>query len=86
MDIRALPKIEALIKEEGKNLFVVLKYENYKKLIQKLQIEGSIDEEDYLKRYPEVNDLIRQKKISSANDHYLKTGYVEQRKAKVDTR
>jgi hypothetical protein len=62
MHIRELPKIEAVLKTEGKAEFVVLRFENFKKFIQKCPIEGQIDEADYTARYPDVAKAIREKR------------------------
>lgn len=83
MHIRELPKVEAVIKSEGKPEFVVLRFENFKKFIQKCALQGEIDERDYVSRYSDAAQAIRDHKVTSATDHYLRTGYAEQRSAKV---
>ena len=83
MHIRELPRIEAVLKTEGKAEFVVLRFENFKKFIQKCPIEGHIDEADYTARYPDVAGAIREKRVTSATEHYLHSGYAEQRSAKI---
>lgn len=83
MKIRDLPKVEAILRTEGKPEFVVLKFENYKKFIQKCDLQGRIDEADYINRYPDVQKSIREKKVPTATKHYVNTGYVEQRAAKI---
>ena len=83
MDIKTLPKIEAVIKDDGKSVYAVIKHEDYKRFIQKLSVKGKIDENDYVARYPKIGELIQQKKFKSATDHYLKAGYVDQRKATI---
>ena len=83
MRIRDLPKIEAILKNEGKPEYVVLRFENYKKFIQKARLMGKIDEPAYVKAHPDVATAVRNGKIKSATEHYLGTGYVEGRAARL---
>lgn len=83
VSIKELPKVEGLIKDGDRVSHVVLAFDNYKKFIRKLSIEGAIDEADYLRRYPDVAAAVKDGKVASALEHYLKTGYVEQRKAAI---
>ena len=79
-----LPKVEAVLKDStGKIDFVVVRFENYKKFVRKCDIEGTIDEPDYLSRYKDVQKAISEGKCRTATEHYLNTGYVEQRSAKL---
>jgi hypothetical protein len=83
MHIKELPKVEAVLKKDGKAEYVVVRFENFKKFIQKCPIQGKIDEADYINRYPDTAKAIRQNKVPNATEHYLRTGYAEQRSAKV---
>jgi hypothetical protein len=84
MHIRDLPKVEAILKDStGKIDFVVVRFENYKKFVRKCNIEGAINEAEYLARYKDVEKAIQDGKCHTATEHYLNTGYVEQRLAKL---
>jgi hypothetical protein len=84
MHIRDLPKVEAVLKDStGKIDFVVVRFENYKKFVRKCNIEGAINEAEYLARYKDVEKAIQDGKCHTATEHYLNTGYVEQRLAKL---
>lgn len=84
MHIRDLPKVEAVLKDStGKVDFVVVRFENYKRFVRKCNVEGKIDEADYMARYKDVEKSISEGKCRTATEHYLNTGYVEQRLAKL---
>jgi hypothetical protein len=83
MTIKDLPKVEGGLKNDGKAKFVVLGFQNYKKFIQKCELAGRIDESAYMEAYPDVADAVSSGKITSATRHYLDTGYVEGRSAKL---
>ncbi len=79
-EIRDLPKVEAVLKV-GKAKFAVLNLHYYREFIQKIALGGRIDEDAYLRKYPDVAEAIRAKKVGSATEHYLKWGYLEKREA-----
>lgn len=84
MRIRDLPKVEAVLKgSTGAIDFVVVRFENYKRFVRKCNLEGSIDEAEYLARYKDVEKAIRDGKVRTATEHYLNTGYAEQRVAQI---
>ena len=84
MHIRDLPRIEAVLKDStGKIDFVVVRFENYKRFVRKSNIEGSINEAEYLGRYKDVEKSIEDGKCRTATEHYLNTGYAEQRLAEL---
>jgi hypothetical protein len=82
-NIRDLPKVVSVIKGADGPEYIVLSFENYKKFIQKVEFLGAIDDEDYLVRYPDVAKAVQDKKVPSALEHYLKSGYAEGRAAKL---
>lgn len=83
MDIRELPGVEAVIKDKGGPAFIVLRYSTYRNFINKLPLTGTIDEADYLKRHSDVAKAIAERKVASARDHYVRSGYFEMRKVKL---
>jgi hypothetical protein len=83
MDIRDLPEIEAILKEGGRPQFIVVRLSSFWSFVTKLEFSGAIDEQDYLKRPPDVAKAIAEKKLRSARDHYVKSGYFEKRKVKI---
>lgn len=84
MHIRDLPKVEAVLKgSTGAVDFVVVRFENYKRFVRKCKLEGSINEAEYLARYKDVEKSIKDGKVRTATEHYLATGYVEQRVAQL---
>lgn len=83
LNIRDLPEIDSVLSVSGNPQFVVIRFDRFRKFIQKLQIAGQIDEQDYLKRHPDVAKAVAERKIPNCTDHYLKTGYAEKRDVKL---
>ena len=83
MHLRHFPEIQAVLNVEGRPEFVILKRTGLQRLMQSLEVQGAIDEEDYLRRYPDVARAVAQGKFSSATEHYVKAGYSENRIAKI---
>jgi len=83
LQISDLPEIEAVLNETGKPQFVVIRFERFRNFIRKLQISGQIDEQDYLKRHPDVAKAVAEHRYPNGTDHYIKAGYVEKRGARL---
>jgi len=79
-EIKDLPRVEAVL-TVGKAKFAVLNLHQYREFIQKIGLSGQIEEDDYLKKYPDVAEALRSKKFASATEHYLKWGCLEKRVA-----
>jgi hypothetical protein len=78
--IKDLPKVEAVLTVGGAK-FAVLNLHKYREFIQKIALTGKIEEADYVQKYPDVAEAIREKKVASATDHYVRWGYLEKRAA-----
>jgi hypothetical protein len=81
--IKDLPEVVAVLKEANKPQFVVLRYEQYQKLVNSLDVAGTIDEAHYLNAHKDVATAFAAKKIGSPTLHYVKYGYFEKRVVKL---
>jgi hypothetical protein len=48
-------------------------------LASAIKQKGGFDEKFYLEKYPDIANAVRSKKIESGLDHYVETGYFENR-------
>lgn len=81
--IKDLPEVVAVLKEANKPQFVVLRYEQYQKLVNSVEVAGAIDEAHYLNAHKDVATAFAAKKLSSPTSHYVKYGYFEKRAVKL---
>lgn len=81
--LNSLPKIQSVLKTNGRPEFVILRCDEYKKLLRNIKVEGSIDETEYKAKYDDVKKAVESGKLSSATHHYIASGYAEGRQAKI---
>jgi len=73
--------LEKLMKNDRNeaNYVSIPKYVLRRLLASALKSKNLFDERFYLETYPDIAPAIRSKKVKSALDHYLDTGYYENR-------
>jgi hypothetical protein len=73
--------LEKLMKKDRNesNYVTIPKYVLRRLLSSALKSKNLFDERFYLETYPDIAAAIRSKKVKSALDHYLDTGYYENR-------
>lgn len=83
MHIRDLPKIEGVLKKDGNPQFLVIHYASFKNFIGKVDLEGVIDEAQYLRSSTKIPDEIQSNGFTSPTQHFLKAGYFDKRSVKI---
>ena len=69
-----------IVIEAGKGgLQVKSSYDSFVDLVKNLLRSVEVDEEWYLKRYPDIKEAIERGEIASARAHFLDNGYFEGR-------
>ena len=66
--------------DEGAQTDLILTREQFEKLLCAIIRHVAVDEDWYRDAYPDVDDAIRNGRVSSAKDHFVASGYFEGRK------
>jgi len=77
------PDVAAVLDHADEHAFVILALSDYQSHFRKLHITGSIDEQHYLSKYPDIAAAIRAGHLASGTEHYIVQGYFERREAKL---
>lgn len=77
------PKVSGLVKSDGKTQSIMLELHSFKIFFRKVCAKIQINEEEYLKIYPDAQNDIDSGKVKNATEHFIKFGFYQQRQAQV---
>ncbi len=82
MTLNDLPTVEGIIRKDGKTVSVIVDAKEFQAFVRKCRVQGEIDEQDYIDRYSDVANAVKDGRITNASQHFIRTGYAEGRLAK----
>jgi hypothetical protein len=79
------PDVVAALDRDKEHVFVVVRCDEFRAFLSRLEIVGAIDEGHYLRKHPDVKASLDQGQLSSGTFHYVNQGYFEQRDVRFVT-
>jgi hypothetical protein len=76
------PNVAAVLDHNNEPVFVVVRWDEFRAYVGRIDICGTVDEEHYRMRHPDVKAAIGRRRLRSATQHYIAHGYFEQREAR----
>lgn len=73
------PEVAAVLDHAEEHAFIILALSEYQSHFRKLSITGSINEQHYLSKYPDIATAVRDGHLTSGTEHYIVQGYFERR-------
>src|SRR5580698_1487040 len=73
------PDVAAVLDRDKEHVFVVVRWDEFRAFLGRLEIVGTVDEGHYLRKHPDVKASLDRGHLTSGTFHYVRQGYFERR-------